>query len=87
MSLTNRKTALVRRHLAKARAANHHRQNYGGSTGGRKSLDSGSGISVLNRRSAQQAADSQIFKEDLDTYGARQEVWNAKKDIYPSLGT
>tara|TARA_R100001463_G_scaffold16069_3_gene41776 strand:- start:13657 stop:13920 length:264 start_codon:yes stop_codon:yes gene_type:complete len=87
MGLTNKKNALVKRHLARARTINHHAQNYGGSTGGRKSIDRGSGLSVLNRRSAEQAADNQVFKEDLDQYGARREAWEAKKDIYPSLGT
>lgn len=84
MGLRNRKDALVRRHLAKARSRNHHAQNYGGSTGGRSSIDSGSGISVLNRRSAEQKAESQIFKDDLDTYGAKREAWEARK--MPPLG-
>ena len=85
MGLRNRKSELVRKHLAKARRANHHAQNYGGSTGGRKSIDSGSGISVLNRRSAEQAAESQVFKDDLDQYGAKREAWEARK--YPDLGS
>jgi hypothetical protein len=85
MGLRNKKSALVRKHLARARRANHHAQNYGGSTGGRKSIDRGSGISVLNRRSAEQAAESQVFKDDLDQYGAKREAWEARK--LPSLGT
>ena len=84
MALTNRKSALVKRHLAKARKFNHDSQSYGGSTGGRKSIDGGSGISVLNRRSAQQAEDSQIFKEDLEKYGARRALFDAR---YGNLGT
>ena len=84
MALTNKKSALVRRHLAKARMFNHDSQNYGGSTGGRKSIDGGSGISVLNRRSAQQAEESQVFKEDLEKYGARRALFDAR---YGNLGT
>ncbi len=84
MGLRNKKSDLVRKHLARARRANHHAQNYGGSTGGRKSIDRGSGINVLNRRSAEQAAESQVFKDDLDTYGAKREVWEAKR--MPALG-
>ena len=85
MGLRNKKTALVRKHLARARRANHHAQNYGGSTGGRKSIDDGSGIRILNRRSSEQAAESQVFKDDLDKYGARKEAWEARK--MPELGT
>jgi len=84
MGLRNKKSDLVRKHLTRARRANHHAQNYGGSTGGRKSIDRGSGINVLNRRSAEQAAESQVFKDDLDTYGAKREVWEAKR--MPALG-
>tara|TARA_X000000368_G_scaffold407111_1_gene386172 strand:- start:359 stop:613 length:255 start_codon:yes stop_codon:yes gene_type:complete len=84
MALTNKKSALVKRHLAKARKFNHDSQNYGGSTGGRKSIDGGSGISVLNRRSAQQAEESQVFKEDLEKYGARRALFDAR---YGNLGT
>ena len=83
MALTNKKSALVRRHLAKARKFNHDSQNYGGSTGGRKSIDGGSGISVLNRRSAQQAEESQVFKEDLEKYGARRALFDAR---YGNIG-
>ena len=78
MGLRNKKSDLVRKHLARARRANHHAQNYGGSTGGRKSIDRGSGINVLNRRSAEQAAESQVFKDDLDTYPEKFEIVDTK---------
>ncbi len=84
MALTNRKSALVKRHLARARKFNHDSQNYGGSTGGRKSIDAGSGISVLNRRSAQQGEQNQLFREDLEKYGARKALFEAR---YGNLGT
>ena len=84
MALTNRKSALVKRHLAKARKFNHDTHNYGGSTGGRKSIDAGSGISVLNRRSAQQGEQNQLFREDLEKYGARKALFDAR---YGNLGT
>ena len=84
MALTRRKSPLVRAHLAKARKFNHDSQSYGGSTGGRKSIDGSSGISVLNRRSKEQAAEGEIFKKDLDEYGARKEFFEAR---YGVLGT
>tara|TARA_R100001443_G_scaffold60573_1_gene70889 strand:- start:11 stop:265 length:255 start_codon:yes stop_codon:yes gene_type:complete len=84
MAFTNKKSALVRRHLARARKFNHDAQKYGGSTGGRKSIDGGSGISVLNRRTAQQGAENQLFREDLEKYGARKALFEAR---YGNLGT
>jgi|TARA_R100001443_G_scaffold1906_1_gene6599 hypothetical protein len=84
MALTRRKSALVRAHLARSRKSNHDAQSYGGSTGGRKSLDSNTGIKLLNQRSAQQAEDNQLFKEDLDKYGARKAMFEAR---YGDLGT
>ena len=84
MALTNKKSALVRRHLARARKFNHDSQNYGGSTGGRRSLDGGSGIRVMNQRTAQQGVDNQLFREDLEKYGARKALFDAR---YGNLGT
>ena len=84
MAFTNRKSALVKRHLARERRFNHDSQNYGGSTGGRKSIDGGSGISVLNRRTAQQGEQNQLFREDLEKYGARRALFDAR---YGNLGT
>lgn len=84
MALNRSKNALVRRHLAKARKENHRAQNYGGSTGGRKSLDGSGGIRILNQRTTQQAAESQVFKEDLEKYGARRALFDAR---YGNLGT
>ena len=65
MALTNKKSALVRRHLARARKFNHDSQNYGGSTGGRRSLDGGSGIRVMNQRTAQQGEQNQLFRKKI----------------------
>lgn len=81
MTFSNPKDRLVRQYLAKARRANHAAQSYGGSTGGRKSIDDGSGINVLNRRSAEQAEQSQIFRDSLDEYGAKREAWEARRDL------
>ena len=81
MKFSNPKNRLVRKYLEKARRANHSAQNYGGSTGGRKSIDGGSGIQVLNRRAAEQAEESKIFRDSLDEYGARREAWEAKRDL------
>ena len=84
MALTNRKTKLVRAHLARARKVHHDAQSYGGSTGGRKSLGGGAGIAALNRRTSAQAAEKEIFKDDLDTYGARKSFFEGR---YGELGT
>ena len=81
------KSGLVKRYLAKARTFNTHAQHYGGSTGGRKSIDQGSGISVLNRRSAEQSEKKKVFEQEVKPYAAGQAVWDVKKELYKDLGT
>ena len=80
----NNKDALVRRYLARARKANSDAQSYGGSIGGNKSLDRGGrGMVTLS-----QASKGQVFAEaGRGALGARSAAWEAKKDIYPDLGT
>ena len=84
-----KKDALVRNYLAQARRYNSNAQSYGGSTGGRKSLDArGRGITNMSQRSAQQAEKGKVFEEaGRGALGARSAAWEVKKDIYPDLGT
>ncbi len=79
----NRKTdGLVRKYLAAARTANANAQSYGGSTGGRKSIDTGSGLSVLNRRSAEAADKKKVFEKlGSGEYGGRAASWEARRDL------
>ncbi|MAV44549.1 MAG: hypothetical protein CMA30_08765 [Euryarchaeota archaeon] len=81
------KSGLVRKYLAKARSLNSQAQSYGGSTGGRSSIDQGSGINVLNRRSAEQSEKKKVFEQEVKPFAAGQAVWDVKKDIYADLGT
>lgn len=81
------KSGLVRKYLAKARTFNAKAQHYGGSTGGRKSIDQGSGISVLNRRSAEQAEKKKVFEQEVKPFSAGQAAWDVKKELYKDLGT
>jgi|TARA_R100000988_G_scaffold95613_1_gene61984 hypothetical protein len=80
---------LVRKYLAQTRKLAKDAQSYGGSTGGRKSLDSqGRGMVTLSARSAEAAERGKVFAESgRGALGARQSVWEVKKDLYPDLGT
>ena len=61
------KSGLVRKYLAKARSLNSQAQSYGGSTGGRSSIDQGSGINVLNRRSAEKSEKKKVFEQEVQS--------------------
>ena len=80
---------LVKKYLAKARKINSASQSYGGSTGGRKSIDRGSGLSILGQRSAEQASKKAVFsKLGSGDLGGRSESWRARKELQnPDLGT
>ena len=61
---------LVRKHLARARKSNSDAQSYGGSTGGRKSLQSGgSGLNVLRERATKMRTDEEIFNDSAAELG------------------
>lgn len=79
----NRKTdGLVRKYLAEARLANANAQSYGGSTGGRKSIDMGTGLNILNRRSAEAADKKKVFEKlGSGEYGGRAASWEARRDL------
>ncbi len=78
---------LVRQYLARARKQAHDDRSYGGSTGGRSSLDAqGSGLNVLMQRAAEAKDKRKVFDEGGGgTFGARAEAWRARQ--YPDLGT
>ena len=77
----------MRRHLAKARKSHSDAQNYGGSTGGRKSLTGSTGINVMNQRASEQGAKRQIFDQEVKPFSAGREIWEGKKKLYEDLGT
>lgn len=53
--------ALVRSYLARARRAVSDAQSYGGSTGGQKAMDGGSGLGALLNR-------NEILKDERETF-------------------
>lgn len=65
---------LVRSYMSNINRARRASENYGGSTGGVKSLDGGSGLKQIQARQSRQADLRQIFKEEgSGRYGARKE--------------
>ena len=71
---------LVSRYLRNARAANRRNLDYGGSTGGVKSIDGGRGLSVIKDRQARMGDLRKIFdQEGSGRFGARKEQWIAKQ--------
>ena len=77
--------ALVRHHMARARKAAAAAKNYGGSTGGTKSIDSNRGLNVLKQRGAEMAERNKIFEEEgTGVYGARA-VFGESRNL-PDLG-
>lgn len=72
--------ALLSRYMANARAINRRNADYGGSTGGTKSIDGGSGLSVIKDRQARMGDLRKIFdQEGSGRFGARKEQWIAKQ--------
>ena len=71
---------LVSRYMANARAATRRNADYGGSTGGIKSIDGGRGLSVIKDRQARMGDLRKIFdQEGSGRFGARKEQWIAKQ--------
>ena len=65
---------LVRSYMSNINRARRASENYGGSTGGVKSIDGGSGLKQIQTRQSRQADLRQIFKEEgSGRYGARKE--------------
>ena len=65
---------LVRSYMSNINRARRASENYGGSTGGRKSIDGGSGLKQIQSRQTRQADLRQIFKDEgTGRYGARKE--------------
>lgn len=64
--------ALVRSYLAQARRAASDAQSYGGSTGGQKSADGGSGLNTLLNRNEILRDERETFRQQgSGTLGAR----------------
>ena len=65
---------LVRSYISNINRVRRRGENYGGSTGGIKSIDGGTGLKQIQARQARQADLRQIFKEEgSGRYGARKE--------------
>ena len=65
---------LVRSYMSNINRARRASENYGGSTGGLKSIDGGTGLKQIQSRQARQTDLRQIFKEEgSGRYGARKE--------------
>ena len=71
---------LVRRYMSNINRARRASENYGGSTGGRKSLDRNTGLKVIQQRQDAQRDARDIFeKEGIGRFGARKEAYIAKQ--------
>ena len=65
---------LVRNYISNINRARRASENYGGSTGGLKSIDGGTGLKQIQSRQARQADLRQIFQQEgSGRYGARKE--------------
>jgi len=83
----NRSDALVRSYLARARKQNANNQSFGGSTGGRSSIDDQyTSGRVSEYRAAETPDRNKVFKEEgIGAYGARR-VSNESRRL-PDLGS
>jgi hypothetical protein len=71
---------LLRGYMKNVNAARRKGENYGGSTGGVKSIGSNDGLQVIQQRSARQADLRRIFQDEgVGRFGARKESWIAKQ--------
>lgn len=82
----NRSDSLVRSYLSRARKENSARQSYGGSTGGRSSIDVNRGLDILRERASEQSERNKVFKEEgSGIYGARRAKYESRQ--LPDLGS
>ena len=83
---TNRSDSLVRNYLARARKENSVAQSYGGSTGGRSSIDSQYESGRISKYRAEDQPDrNKVFKEEgTGVYGARRVKYESRQ--LPDLG-
>ena len=82
----NKSDSLVRSYLARARKENSTGQSYGGSTGGRSSIDANRGLEILRERSSEQSERNKVFKEEgSGIYGARRAKYESRQ--LPDLGS
>lgn len=72
---------LVRSYMTQINKSRRAAENYGGSTGGIKSLDGGSGLKQIRARQTRQKDLRNIFKEEgTGRYGARREAFIGRMD-------
>lgn len=84
---SNRSESLVRDYLARARKQNSIDQSYGGSTGGRSSIDNQYESGRVSKyRSDDQPDRNKVFKEEgTGVYGARRVKYESRQ--LPDLGS
>lgn len=77
----DQREALLGRYMSNIKATARKAENYGGSTGGRKSLEGRrTGTRVIQQRQAKQADNRKIFdQQGTGRFGARKESWIGKQ--------
>ncbi len=71
---------LVNKYLSNVRKARRKSEDYGGSTGGRKTIDRNPGLAVIRQRSSNIGDLRKVFnQEGTGRFGARKEAWIAKQ--------
>lgn len=72
--------ALLRRYMSNINKARNKSADYGGSTGGVKSIGGSSGLQVIKDRQARIGDLRKVFEEEgVGRFGARKEQWIAKQ--------
>ena len=72
--------SLVRSYLSNINKVNRQSQDYGGSTGGRQSIDQNAGLVTIGDRQSRQADARRVFdQQGIGRFGARKESWIAKQ--------
>ena len=77
----DQREALLSRYMSNIKAAARKGENYGGSTGGTKSLEGRkTGTRIIQERQARQADNRKIFdQQGTGRFGARKESWIGKQ--------
>ena len=71
---------LLDSYMSNARSVSRKAQNYGGSTGGNKSLSGNRGLEVIKQRNSKIGDLRKIFEQEgTGRFGARKEAWIAKQ--------
>lgn len=77
----NQREALLSSYMSNIKASARQAENYGGSTGGTKSLEGRrTGTRIIQQRQARQADNRKIFdQQGTGRFGARKESWIGKQ--------